>query len=544
MLKAIKDMLIGVKGTPSRLTARVATPKNQAGYFVPVDAEQLLDTVSRQQCLQQLWENSALPRDLYTDFYLQPLRQLMALMQVLPAAQQGEYAGEGGLAEVALQTVTYAVRLAKGHMLPPGAEPEEQATQNVQWNMVVFYAGLWHYLPLFSLLEGELLSGQPWSVGMAIPSESYRFRFSATSLTPALASSQSAMIAARLLPAAVTDWLSALPAAIQSLMLIASRQPSALPVIDDIVREAARLARGEDLLAALRSGPFVVTPAASLTPILPTTEKEPLSPPVLAIDLQSAVNTPSIVGPEKEDELSSAQDMPVNDKPLAEMAIEPELDIGTEDDIQALLSLMDVPVSAPVEEMEQDKGDALQKECSLPEGTPEPAQTAPILPETALDIQQTELSIQQGKHQPIAFCSVGIGPKSDSSANDGQQEQPGEQFWQWLCFGLRSGEIAVNTDAARAHIVSGFVFLCVPDIFHLYIKQTDKKPDLRNALQRDFEKMGRHRVSKGQRFFIGHLYQSTVGTGSYRRINGYLIKANSLLGGAAVLADSQLLMML
>ncbi|MBH3156828.1 TraI domain-containing protein [Serratia ureilytica] len=560
MLKAIKEMLVGVKETPVKPMARVATPQSPAGYFMPAAAEQLLDTASRKQCLQQLWENSALPKDLYTDFYLQPLKQLMTLMQVLPAAQQGEYAWEGGLAEVTLQTVTYAVRLAKGHMLPPGATPEEQAAQNVQWNMVVFYAALWHYLPLLSQLEGELRSGQPWLVGVAIPSEPYRFRFAATPLAPVLTISQSTMIAARLLPGAVTDWLSALPAAIQSLMLIASRQPSVLPVIDDIVREAVRLARGEALLAVLQGGAALITPAVPLTPIMPATEEAPQSPPVPSIDLQSTVSSPSIVEPAREDELnlnspgetpalatdvllSSALDTSVNDKPLAEMTIAPEPVVGTGEDIQALLSLMDVSVSAPVEEVEQDKGDALQKACSLPEDTPEPAQTTPILPETAPNIQQTELSVQQDKHPPLAFCGVGVGSKREASVNDGQQEQQGEQFWQWLCSGLRSGEIAVNTDDARAHIVSGFVFLCVPDIFHLYIKQTDKKPDARNALQRDFEKMGKHRVSKGQRFFIGHLYQRTVGTGSYRRINGYLIKANSLLGGTAVPADSQLLMM-
>ncbi|WP_413715658.1 TraI domain-containing protein [Serratia ureilytica] len=553
MLKAIKEMLVGTKEIPARPMARVATPQSPAGYFMPATAEQLLDTASRKQCLQQLWENSALPKDLYTDFYLQPLKGLMTLMQVLPAAQQGEYAREGGLAEITLQTVTYAVRLAKGHMLPPGAAPEEQAAQNVQWNMVVFYAALWHYLPLLGLLEGELRSGQPWLVGVAIPNEPYRFRFSVTPLSPTLATSQSTMIAARLLPGAVTDWLSALPAAIRSLMLIASRQPSALPVIDDIVQEAARLARGEDLLAALQSAPAVDAP--------PT---ENITSSVPEIDLQSAVSSPSIVEPVEEVELnlnspgvgsasatevllSSALDTPVNDKPLAEMTIAPEPVVGTGEDIQALLSLIDVSVSAPVEEVEQDKGDALQKMCSLPEDNPEPAQTMPILPETVLDIQQTESesSIQPGKHQALVSpdTDADIASRHGFSTHNGQQEQQGEQFWQWLCSGLRSGEIAVNTDDARAHIVSGFVLLCVPDIFHLYIKQTDKKPDARNALQRDFEKVGKHRVSKGQRFFIGHLYQRSVGTGSYRRINGYLIKANILFGGTAVPADSQLLMM-
>lgn len=70
-------------------------------------------------------------------------------MQVLPATSQGEYAREGGLVDVTLKTMTYAVRLAKGHMLPPGAAPEEQSAHNLQWNVVVFYAALWHYLSYY-----------------------------------------------------------------------------------------------------------------------------------------------------------------------------------------------------------------------------------------------------------------------------------------------------------------------------------------------------------------------------------------------------------
>lgn len=562
MLKAIKEMLVGSKEIPARPMARVATPQSPAGYFMPATAEQLLDTASRKQCLQQLWENSALPKDLYTDFYLQPLKQLMALMQVLPAAQKGEYAREGGLAEVTLQTVTYAVRLAKGHMLPPGAAPEEQAAQNVQWNMVVFYAALWHYQPLLSQLEGELRSGQPWLVGVAIPNEPYRFRFSVTPLAPALATSQSTMIAARLLPSAVTDWLSALPAAIRSLMLIASRQPSALPVIDDIVQEAVKLARGEDLLAALQSGPAVDTPVAPLTPMVPTAETENLSPPVPSIDLQSAVSTPSIVGPAEELNLnshgggsasatevllSSALDTPVNDKPLAEMTIATEPVVGTGEDIQALLSLMDVSVSAPVEEVEQDKGDALQKMCSLPEDNPEPAQTMPILPETVLDIQQTESesSIHPGKHQALVSpgTDADIASRHDFSINNGngQQELSGEHFWQWLSDGLCTGYISVNQKDARVHLVSGFVFITVPGIFYLYLKQSGLESSQRETVQEAFECLERHRRSGNKRFYFAHLYESAVGVGAFKPVKGYLIKASLLYRGANIPDDSSVL---
>lgn len=289
MLKAIKELLVGTRDMPAKPTASTSGSRGPAGYYMPASAEQLLSTAPRKQCLQQLWENCALPKDLYEQFYLQPLKQLMTLMQVLPATLQGEYAREGGLIDVTLQTTTYAVRLAKGHMLPPGAAPEEQSAQNVQWNVVVFYAALWHYLPLLSQLQGEFRSGRAWLPGLTVPSEPYRFRFRSTSPAPPLTTSQSAMIAARLLPAEVLDWLSTLPAATHSLMTIASRQPCALSVIDDIIQEATKLARGDSLSVAPSPASISDTLTVALPSVAPTTENITSSVPV--VDLQSAVSS-------------------------------------------------------------------------------------------------------------------------------------------------------------------------------------------------------------------------------------------------------------
>ena len=96
MLKAIKELLVGTRAMSANPTASISASQHPVGYFMPASAEQLLSTASRQQCLQQLWENSALPKDLYEHFYLQPLKQLVTLMQVLPAASQGSMPGKEG----------------------------------------------------------------------------------------------------------------------------------------------------------------------------------------------------------------------------------------------------------------------------------------------------------------------------------------------------------------------------------------------------------------------------------------------------------------
>ncbi|MBN5218026.1 TraI domain-containing protein [Serratia ureilytica] len=566
MLKAIKELLFGTRVMSANPTASISASQCPVGYFMPASAEQLLSTASRQQCLQQLWENSALPKDLYEHFYLQPLKQLVTLMQVLPAASQGEYAREGGLVDVTLQTTTYAVRLAKGHMLPPGAAPEEQSAQNVQWNVVVFYAALWHYLPLLTQLQGELQSGRAWLPGLTVPGEPYRFRFRATPLAPTLASSQSAMIAARLLPEELIEWLSTLPAAIHSLMTIASRQPSTLPAIDDITLEAAKLARGDGLAVSLLPISNSDTLAIALPSVAPATESITSSVP--ETDLQSAVS--SIRPPLAQEQvpaetldqpnenaplvtevlLSSALNAPANDKPLAEMVLAPETVAGVEEDMQALLSLMAVEMSAPGNRSEQELGDA-PHEDEGPLLADNPALTA----EVTQAVEAAELNQESDAIDDIAseaafstpeFC---VPQTTDLASSQSQKLSiegdegitRGEVFWRWLVDGLNSNQILINTVEARVHLVSGFVFITVPGIFYLYLKQFGLDGSKREALQEDFERLDIHRRIKGKRFYFAHLYETSKHTGAFKRTKGYLVKASLLYRGGNLPDDSPVL---
>ncbi|ALL36181.1 TraI domain-containing protein [Serratia bockelmannii] len=561
MLKAIKALLVGTPEMPTR--SKASSPAGPAGYFMPQSATQLLDIPARKQCLQQLWENSALPKDLYEQFYLQPLHKLVTLMQVLPAAPQGEYAREGGLVDVTLQTTTYAVRLAKGHMLPPGAPPEEQSAQNVQWNVVVFYAALWHYLPLLSQLQGEFQSGRAWLPGLTVPSEPYRFRLRVTPSAPALASSQSAMIAARLLPAEVIDWLSTLPAATHSLMAIASRQPSALSAIDDIILDAAKLARGDGLFVSSSPVSISDTLTVALPSVAPPTENITSSVP--AVDLQSAVsstNTPLVEEPLQAETLnqpeetattellSSALDAPVNDKPLAEMVLASEAVVGVEEDMQALLSLMAVEVSAPVNQTEQEFGDAPHEDEGLM-----PADSPVCTAEVTQVVEAAEINQESDDIDNIApeevfstteVCSPQtIDPVPSQSQKVGIEGDgattPGEAFWGWLADGLNSNEIPTNSVGARVHLVSGFVFITVPGVFYLYLKQAGLEGSQREALQEDFERLEKHRRVKGKRFYFAHLYETSERTGAFKRTKGYLVKASLLYRGKKLPDDSPVL---
>ncbi|WP_262121933.1 helicase/relaxase domain-containing protein, partial [Serratia ficaria] len=533
MLKAIRELLVGARAVQARnnVSFHPSSPAGPAGYFMPQSATQLLAMPGRQQCLQQLWENSALPKDLFEQFYRQPLNKLVTLMQVLPATRQGEYACEGGLVDITLQTITYAVRLAKGHMLPPGAPPEEQSAQNILWNAVVFYAALWRYLPLLSLVEGELLNGRPWLPGVTVPTEPYRFRFRPVVPDPTMTMSQSALVASRLLPAEAVSWLSTLPTAAQALMLIASGRPSSLPAIDDIVQEAVRLVRGEGVDMNV-SGPVNAAIPVPSVPSGMSSELLSATPPkgeleasVPRGDLHSAVagepmpgnpdaashDAGAVVTPEEgihvfpgDVLLSSALDMPVNELPLVEMIATPEPVVEVEEDMQALLSLMNVSVVVPTNQTAQEQEALPGNGGSFSQPDLAPAQDIFAVTEEGCDLpEQNYPSVSE----PEPSGEAGHTPRQHESPSHQEQEiavtteQPinvpaaednsGETFWQWLCAGFREGQIPVNQEGARAHMVSGFVFLCVPEIFHLYIKVCGKARSDRNGIQKAFEKMGR-----------------------------------------------------
>ena len=566
MLKAIRQLFGGAGNETEQNVANLQASPEIAGYFMPCTAAELLAPPSRKQCLQQLWESCALPKDLYDSFWLQPLHALVSMMQTLPAAPQGEYAREGGLIDVTLRTTTFAVRLAKGHMLPPGAAPEEQAAQNVLWNTVVFYAALFHFLPLLSRFEGEYQSGRAWLPGITVPDEPFRFRFHASQLRAELSAGQSALTAARLLPSGALAWLSALPAAVNALTMTVARQPGTLPVIDELVREAVKLAGGGNLSV----GPLIASTETGFAaaPVTPEALNNVAVLPGLtsAAGLQSAVGgTPALKSdlPECQGQsvspaqnkvnaesgpavlLSSALDSGGQDGPLAEMTVAP-----ADDDTQSLLALMGAGVSAPVSQQLPGETGVLQKVHSVSAEDQAVLVRACIQPEVIAESarQESPPEIASGGEaengEMASSVSVHLMPPPagtvsvhDTSAG----ENAGEAFWGWLSAGFKRGDIRVNMPESRAHIISGFVFLCVPEIFHLYIKEKEMERTARNGVQKAFEKLGRHRTRQGQRFFTALLYQEPGGIGSYRRINGYLVKASSLYGGSGAPGDSRLL---
>ncbi|VXC72347.1 conserved hypothetical protein [Enterobacterales bacterium 8AC] len=280
------------------------------GYHVPVSTREQLATSRRGQWLQMLWDYSSLPKDLYQQYYLQPLERCVSLMQQFPATENGHHAYLGGMVDHLLETVAYAARLSKNYLLPVGAPPEEQASQGAAWNAVIVYAAMLQALDGLCNIEVELESGRRWLPLDAEPEEPYRFRFSP--VTDALqVQSLGAMRAWKIIPDKALLWLSTWPEVLTTLSLYLTGFRHESGIINTIVDEAIRTSVGKTTPTVL-TAPQVTTGQETTMPNVTThPECSPLLAPSiepvehltavnLASSLDSAVsdNTPSDAGVE------------------------------------------------------------------------------------------------------------------------------------------------------------------------------------------------------------------------------------------------------
>ncbi|MDB6370185.1 MULTISPECIES: conjugal transfer nickase/helicase domain-containing protein [Photorhabdus] len=485
MLKKINILLAGTSAGKKSLPQPTAIPETvKAGYFLPSESRLLLDTSRRRQCLQCLWDNSALPKTHYQALWLAPLHECVALMQQLPAAPQGSYAHLGGLIDVTLQCTAFAVRLAKGQMLPPGVAPETQAEQSVIWSTVVFYAALFHFLPVLAQFDGELDEGQPWYPGLVVPQGPYRFRFKTPPVETRVACHFGLLLAGRLLPAKALTWLASVPHALPALFCILSGDMKEDDAINQIMTEALN-----------KAGAPTISEILSVTAALPQVIVSG-NPDVSATPLSTAME--SVLPSQRRQE----------DNPMTEIVSSAVKSV--DESTQQLLSLMGMNVAGTVTEQ------VMASEAEI------------VPPDTPVPSQHSVQATLQNENAIETSCI-------------------GEQFWDWLSAGLRHGVMTINTPKARIHLVSGFVFVSVPAIFFQFLsekKQVDGKEvsEKWKRVQTAFERLGRHRVSGGKCFCCCHLYDSADRAGSYQRIHGYLIKNTLLYRGHSVPEDSPFLM--
>ncbi|HHH6773858.1 TPA: TraI domain-containing protein [Escherichia coli] len=545
MLNRLKKLLPGNSNTSGTETTTPETARQPEhlpeGFYIPRTAEELTSTPRRKQCLKQLWENSSMPSDVYQQFCLAPVQKLLMAAQNVPAARDSRWADANGFGDLTLQFTTCAVRLARGYMFPPGATPEEQAAQSGVWNAVVFWSALFYHLPLLAHLEGELVSGKLWQPGMSSPDEAFRFRYRQQHLQGTEAQQLAAVMAGQLLPEGATAWLATVPGALQNLAGAVWHQHPEMALIRSVLKTAA-----EEVESPLLASPVT----------------EPVTAPLPSeTTVQSEGNVPSESQPETSTE-AIAPEMPAVVTEVGEFTLQPSVSGTGEAEAVApdtLQSATDTEEKAPEEQSLHDDTDmllslfsAVSDDTELPEvDVAEPVENK----ETVSDESGCANSEQAGAESDPAqdtgifgsvLCiseqaqEIKKSPEHSQDRNSTENVRApgnGGEFIEWLRHGLDSGEIPVNQPDARVHLIAGYAFLRVPDVFYLYLKQTGSNHD-RRYVQSVFERAGLHRVRSGERFVQARLYDSAGRTGRYQPVSGYLVKSRSLFSGNGSPGDS------
>ncbi|EBK6837791.1 TPA: TraI domain-containing protein [Salmonella enterica subsp. enterica serovar Javiana] len=527
MLNKIKTLLSrtsAVTGPSGTLPVSVPT-----GYFSPVKAEELTISTLRQDALQKIRENNALSGEVYQRLYLAPVHNLLERAQNVPAAPDGRWAYAGGFGDLSLRFTAYAVRLARGYMFPPGAMPEEQAAQGVIWQAVIFWAALCYHLPLLASIEGETASGLNWQPGISVPDTPYRFRFRSSPPNAHNASALAALAAGQLMPAEAINWLSGNSGALLSLACAFRNGSPDMPLIRTLLDQAAEKVDSPALRKETGESSVAIAPPDSVTPqdgILSVQTDDNLtssSLTLVASELMTSLNDTG--GGDCQPQLNGVSRV----DPPEEQAN----GSSGQGDADMLLSLFSAVADAEVSEVADDAG------VNTP-ATVAPAETVVVIGKDAPEESaETEESFRHSDTDTGGRL-LGTHEEQSHSINVGADaRRSGEVFLAWLSDGMVSGRITVNQHDSRVHSVAGFIYLLVPDIFFLFLKDTGSDSH-KEQVQTSFEKLQLYRVRKGERFTRAKLYCSEDKQGRFSRVNGYLIKA-ARLKGVRPQEDSKLL---
>lgn len=457
------------------------------GYHAPVSAREQLATPRREQWLQMLWDYSSLPKNLYQQYYLQPLEHCVTLMQQFPATENGHHAYLGGMVDHLLETVAYAARLSKNYLLPVGAQPEEQASQSAAWNAVIVYAAMLQSLDKLCQIEVELESGQCWMPLNTLPGEPYRFRFKPVADAMHI-QSLSAMLAWKVIPDEALLWLSAWPEVLKTLSLYLTGFRNESGIVNAIVSEAISKSIGKPM-------PGIANATSGLTPTASLEVMSPLAGENLdSVSLPSPQFIPSFA--DVENSLPETPvftlDSAVSDKNVSGGHTVP--DLPAKDVTGDLLAVMGFAES--------------------------------------IDLVQDEGATSAQSTGAVAVTELGEGAPPGA-------EGIGERFWQWLSEGCCSGSFSVNTANSRIHIIAGYVFIRTPGIFHQFLSENYQYSEDKTNLQIAFERLGRHRQDKGV-MYTCHVYPDKTREGRFQKMTGYLIVAMRLYKSHNIPGDNPL----
>ncbi|MBN2907822.1 MAG: TraI domain-containing protein, partial [Rhodobacteraceae bacterium] len=395
---------------------RRAVQPPRPGLFPILPADALLEPHG--PILNRIEELAGVPRSYYQRYYQAALQQYARFVQQLPASEAHHHAGPGGLLAHGLAVAAAALKIRRGHLLPPGASAETIDQQQDLWTYAVFTAALCHDLgkpaadQAVTLYDdqGNAWPWSPWTGHMAAPAKWYGNEFRRGRVY-GLHEKAALLLVNRIVPPEGLAWLSGEVGAFAAwLACVAGDTDNAGPFGEIVGR-----ADGESVSRSLGAEPRNRLPASRIW-------RDPDRRPARfagAVIPQEAVARPVQEEPGRE---AAWQGVDTSDETLNPMTAHPAPD------------------------------GALSMEDLLPGA----------LGEALAGSDPTEGDAAEGK----APC------RQPDTRTPSDTDDLGARFLAWVRENVHNGALPVNTPEALVHVVSEGVLLVSPALFKTYIEQT------------------------------------------------------------------------
>lgn len=232
---------------PAATAVPAAPPDTPKGLMRPQSAASLLATPRRQKLLEHIWQRTSLSRRQFATLYLGPLERYAELVQLFPASESHHHAYPGGMLDHGLEIVAYALKLRQSHLLPAGATPESQAAQAEAWTAGTAYAALLHDIGKIAVdLQVEYADGTAWHPWHGPLRRPYRFRYR-KDREYRLHGAATGLLYAKLLDAAIFDWLSGYPDLWAALLYVLAGQYEHAGTLGELVVQADQASVAQEL---------------------------------------------------------------------------------------------------------------------------------------------------------------------------------------------------------------------------------------------------------------------------------------------------------
>lgn len=146
-------------------------------FYLRQSASSLL--AAHQGDLNEIKELTGLADEYFDFLYVKPMHRYIEAIQLVPASESYHHAVVGGMLQHIIEVLVNALRIRRGHILPPGVTPEEIEHRKDLWTYVVFISALLHDVgKIITDVHLEDEQGRAWNLLSAHEQPlAYRVRF-------------------------------------------------------------------------------------------------------------------------------------------------------------------------------------------------------------------------------------------------------------------------------------------------------------------------------------------------------------------------------